>query len=100
MRTVADGNAILAPAVTRRLINTFAGQRPPDVLAARRRLAVLTPREDAVVRAVARGLANGEIARELAVSETSVKAHVSRALTKLGLTNRVQIALLVRDADQ
>jgi DNA-binding NarL/FixJ family response regulator len=98
VRTVAAGSAMLAPTVTRRLIDAFAGQRPPDA-EARRRLAVLTPREGDVVRAVARGLSNAEIARELAMSEATVKAHVSRCLTKLGLTNRVQVALLVRDAD-
>ncbi|GII82433.1 hypothetical protein Ssi03_04230 [Sphaerisporangium siamense] len=80
------------------MIDAFAAREAVDVRAARARLAVLTGREGQVVRAVARGLSNGEIARELVMSETTVKAHVSRALTKLGLTDRVQIALLVRDA--
>jgi DNA-binding NarL/FixJ family response regulator len=97
-RTVVDGNALLAPTVTRRLIDAFGDRHGPDRRAARSRLASLTPREADVARAVARGLSNAEIARNLAMSETTVKAHVSRSLTKLGLTNRVQIALLVRDA--
>ncbi|EHR63199.1 response regulator [Saccharomonospora cyanea] len=98
VRTTADGSAVLAPTVTKRLIDAFAGQHSPDAPAARKRLAVLTAREQHVVHAVARGLANAEIARELDMSETTVKAHVSRSLAKLGLTNRVQLALLVRDA--
>lgn len=98
VRIVADGGAMLAPTVTRRLLDTFARQQSPDARAARRRLSVLTDREHDVVQAVARGLSNAEIARELAATETTVKAHVSRSLGKLGLTNRVQIALLVRDA--
>ncbi len=89
---------MLAPTVTRRLIDAFADLRSPDAHAARERLAVLTGKERQVAGAVARGLANNEIARELDMSETTVKAHVSRSLAKLGLTNRVQIALLVRDS--
>jgi DNA-binding NarL/FixJ family response regulator len=98
VRTVAAGSAMLAPTVTKRLIDAFADQRRPDAGKARARLAVLTPREGDVVRAVARGLSNAEIARELVMSEATVKAHVSRCLTKLDLANRVQVALLVRDA--
>ncbi|MGJ6966001.1 LuxR C-terminal-related transcriptional regulator [Streptosporangium sp. G11] len=98
IRTVAEGNAMLAPTVTRRLIDAFADRRSPDTHAARERLAVLTGKERQVAGAVARGLANNEIARELGMSETTVKAHVSRSLAKLGLTNRVQIALLIRDS--
>ncbi|MEU2537250.1 response regulator transcription factor [Streptomyces iakyrus] len=98
VRTVAEGSAMLTPRITKRLIDTFAGLESADVALARERLAVLTDREDDVVRAVARGLSNAEIGRELAMSEGTVKAHVSRALAKLGLSNRVQVALLVRDA--
>ena len=97
-RTVVDGSAMLAPAVTKRLIDVFAEQHSADARAARERLAMLTDRETDVVHAVARGLSNTEIARELAMSEATVKAHVSRSLAKLALSNRVQIALLVRDA--
>lgn len=98
VRTVAEGSAMLTPRITKRLIDTFAGLESADAARARERLSVLTDREDDVVRAVARGLSNAEIGRELAMSEGTVKAHVSRALAKLGLSNRVQVALLVRDA--
>jgi DNA-binding NarL/FixJ family response regulator len=98
VRTVAAGNAMLAPTVTRRLISTFADRRPDAGQAARNRLAVLTDREREVVDAVARGLSNAEVGRALTMSEATVKAHVSRALAKLGVTNRVQAAILVHDA--
>lgn len=98
VRTVAAGHAMLAPTVTRRLISSFAEKRPSQAEAARKRLGELTDREHEVVRAVARGLSNAEIGRELTMSEATVKAHVSRSLAKLGLTNRVQAAILVHDA--
>jgi DNA-binding NarL/FixJ family response regulator len=98
VRTVAAGNAMLAPTVTRRLISSFAARGPSVAEQARARLAALTERERDVVRAVARGLSNAEIARELDMAEATVKAHVSRALAKLGMTNRVQAAILVHDA--
>ncbi|WP_433330761.1 response regulator [Spirillospora sp. CA-294931] len=96
---VSAGHAMLAPTVTRRLIEHFAGNGASRAAASRRRLAALTDREREVVRGVVRGLSNGEIGRELTMSEATVKAHVSRALTKLGLTNRVQAAILAHDAD-
>ena len=95
VRTVAAGNAMLSPTVTRRLIRSFADRGRPGPTTARQRLAALTERELEVVRAVARGLSNAEIGRELDMAEATVKAHVSRALAKLGLTNRVQAAILV-----
>jgi DNA-binding NarL/FixJ family response regulator len=98
VRTVAEGNAMLAPTVTKRLISAFAERQPLPAAAARRRLDELTGREYDVVAAVARGLSNAEIGRELAMSEATVKAHVSRSLAKLGLANRVQAAILVHDA--
>ncbi|MFJ9469992.1 response regulator [Streptomyces caniferus] len=98
VRAVAEGSAMLTPKVTKRLIDTFAGLESEGAVEARRRLSGLTDREGEVVRAVARGLSNAEIGRELAMGEGTVKAHVSRALAKLGLSNRVQMALLVRDA--
>ncbi|MFF0740347.1 response regulator [Streptomyces sp. NPDC004111] len=98
VRAVADGGATLAPTVTRRVLDAYTEQQSPDAYAARKRLSALTGRESTVAAAVARGLSNAEIARELGMTETTVKAYVSRALTKLGLSNRVQIALLVRDA--
>ncbi|MFC7546377.1 response regulator [Plantactinospora sp. GCM10030261] len=99
VRTVAAGNAMLAPTVTRRLISSFAERGPVRHDVARRQLDRLTPRERAVVREVGRGLANAEIASRLTMGEATVKAHVSSALAKLDLTNRVQLALLVHDAD-
>jgi DNA-binding NarL/FixJ family response regulator len=98
VRTVAAGNAMLAPTVTKRLISAFAEHGPSRAEQARQQMAALTQREEAVIRAVARGLSNAEIGRELAMSEATVKAHVSRSLAKLGLTNRVQAAILVHEA--
>lgn len=98
VRTVHAGNAMLAPTVTRRLISSFAHREPARADVARKRLSELTEREYEVIRAVARGLSNAEIGRELTMSEATVKAHVSRSLAKLSLTNRVQAAILVHDA--
>ncbi|MET8352858.1 MULTISPECIES: response regulator transcription factor [unclassified Micromonospora] len=99
VRTVAAGNAMLAPTVTRRLISSFAERGPARRDAARQRLTRLTDRELDIVREVARGRGNAEIARRLTMSEATVKAHVSRALAKLQADNRVQLAILVHDAD-
>ncbi|WP_404800236.1 LuxR C-terminal-related transcriptional regulator [Actinomadura algeriensis] len=87
VRVVAAGEALLAPAVTRRLIGEFARLRPRPPSAA---LDVLTPRETEVLRLVAEGLSNGEIAARLVVGEETVKTHVSRVLRKLDLRDRVQ----------
>ncbi|RSN42360.1 response regulator [Actinomadura sp. WAC 06369] len=87
VRVVAAGEALLAPAVTRRLIDEFARLRPRPPSAA---LDVLTPRETEVLRLVAEGLSNAEIAARLVVGEETVKTHVSRVLRKLGLRDRVQ----------
>ncbi|MCK2221147.1 response regulator transcription factor [Actinomadura sp. ATCC 31491] len=89
VRVVAAGDALLAPAVTRRLIGEFArmGPRPGAPVAA---LAALTPRETQVLRLVAEGLSNPEIAARLVVTEETVKTHVSRVLNKLGLRDRTQ----------
>ncbi|OAH14115.1 response regulator transcription factor [Streptomyces jeddahensis] len=100
IRTVAAGDPVLSPAVTRRLIEQVADDSGQDRrAAARARLALLGEREREVARAVGRGCSNAEIARELHLALPTVKAHVSRILTRLGLNNRVQIALLVHDAD-
>ncbi|MDA0563630.1 response regulator transcription factor [Streptomonospora sp. S1-112] len=94
---VAAGEPILSPRVTRRLMDRAAVQA--DALdRARRALAALSPRENDVVLAVAQGRTNAEIAAELYMSVATVKAHVSSVLTKLGLDNRTQIALLAHDA--
>jgi DNA-binding NarL/FixJ family response regulator len=90
VRVVAAGDALLAPAITRRLIGEFALMRPkPDAtpLAA---FAALTPRETQVLRLVAEGLSNPEISARLVVTEETVKTHVSRVLNKLGLRDRTQ----------
>ncbi|MFC4119397.1 response regulator [Nonomuraea zeae] len=99
IRKVASGEAILSPAVTRQLITHVsdggAGDRTDR---ARKLLARLSEREREVALAVGRGKSNAEIGRELYMSVPTVKAHVSRILTKLDLNNRVQVALLVYDA--
>jgi len=97
---VHAGDGMLSPAVTRRLIalvagDSDAGARTDD---ARERMAALSPREHDVALAVGRGQANAEIAAALHLSIPTVKAHVSRLLDKLGVDNRVQIALLVQNA--
>jgi DNA-binding NarL/FixJ family response regulator len=88
---VAAGDAIVAPSVTRRLLDRFATRLPSVREAAPPRgLAMLTEREMEVLRHVARGLSNAEIAAELVVSETTIKTHVGNLLAKLGLRDRVQ----------
>ncbi len=90
VRVIAAGDALLAPAITRRLISEFAHLRhTPDAPSAAA-LAALTPRETEVLRLVAEGLSNQEIAARLVVTEETVKTHVSRVLSKLGLRDRTQ----------
>jgi DNA-binding NarL/FixJ family response regulator len=96
LRTVAEGNALIDPAVTRRLIESFEGRfgsadAPPE-------LAELTERELEVLKFLARGLSNAEIAAELVVSPATVKTHVARILAKLGLRDRVQAVILAYEA--
>jgi DNA-binding NarL/FixJ family response regulator len=96
IRKVAQGDPMLSPTVTRSLIRRVAtSNRSPAAVA---RLAELTDREREVALAVGRGLSNAEIAAELYLSVPTVKAHVSRLFDKLGVTNRVQIAMCVHDA--
>ena len=90
VRVVAAGEALLAPTVTRRLISEFARLRPRPAPAA---LDELTPREVDVLRLVAEGLSNREIADRLVVSDETVKTHVSRVLSKLGLRDRTQAVI-------
>jgi DNA-binding NarL/FixJ family response regulator len=90
VRVVAAGDALLAPAVTRRLISEFARLRPRQDSARPAALDTLTARETQVLRLVAEGLSNPEIAGRLVVTEETVKTHVSRVLTKLGLRDRTQ----------
>ncbi len=90
VRVIAAGEALLAPAVTRRLISEFARLRPRPDGAPAPALGTLTPRETQVLRLVAEGLSNPEIAARLVVTEETVKTHVSRMLSKLGLRDRTQ----------
>ncbi|MEV5572477.1 response regulator transcription factor [Spirillospora sp. NPDC052269] len=92
VRIVSAGDALLAPGVTRRLVEEFARsrRRPKTTPSA---LAALTPRETEVLRAMAEGLSNPEIAVHLVVSEETVKTHVSRILGKLGLRDRTQAVI-------
>ncbi|MBU6530324.1 response regulator [Streptomyces sp. NPDC057245] len=104
VRAVADGNPVLSPAATARVIAAATGPhsshaRDASREAARRQLSVLTDRELETARAVADGLANPEIARRLRISVATVKAHTGSLFAKLAVENRVQIALLVRDAE-
>ncbi|ANY05140.1 response regulator [Pseudonocardia sp. HH130630-07] len=100
VRAAADGDAVLSPAITRRLIGIVKGGAGPvdRRRAARSRLERLAERERDVAEAVARGGSNADIAEELHMSVATVKSYVSKLLRELGLDNRVQIALLVRDA--
>jgi DNA-binding NarL/FixJ family response regulator len=94
IRVIAAGEALLAPSVTRRLLDRFAQLTPPADVGPPAGLDQLTDREIDVLKQLARGLSNAEIAGELYVSETTVKTHVGRILTKLGLRDRVQAVVL------
>ena len=96
LRLVAAGEALLAPSVTRRLIDELAQVQPPPTPP--RELALLTSREREVLTLMARGLSNSEIAAELILGETTVKTHVGRVLTKLGLRDRVQAVVLAYES--
>ena len=98
IRTVASGEALLAPSVTRRLIESFCSRPPAGVAVLGEPLNRLTPRELDVLRAIARGLSNAEIGAELFLSESTVKTHVGRVLTKLGARDRVQLVVLAYEA--
>jgi DNA-binding NarL/FixJ family response regulator len=93
VRAAAAGDALLAPSVTRRLIEAFA-RRPPETSPSPSRLASLTARERDVLLLLARGRSNAEIASVLFVSEATVKTHVGNLLAKLGLRDRVQAVIL------
>jgi DNA-binding NarL/FixJ family response regulator len=97
IREVASGDALLAPSVTRRLIEEFA-KRPEPSARKPKELATLTEREVEVLREVARGLTNNEIAKNLHVSETTIKTHVAHLLDKLDLRDRVQAVILAYEA--
>jgi DNA-binding NarL/FixJ family response regulator len=97
IRVVAQGEALLAPSITKRLIQEFASAAPAAATPPKG-LDELTARELEVFKLVARGLSNAEIAAELIVSETTVKTHVARVLMKLGLRDRVQAVVLAYES--
>jgi DNA-binding NarL/FixJ family response regulator len=95
VRVVAAGEALLSPSITRRVIEEFTGLPPPGGGAA---LSGLTDREREVLKLIARGLSNAEIAAELFVSEATVKSHVAHLLSKLQLRDRVQAVVLAYES--
>jgi DNA-binding NarL/FixJ family response regulator len=101
VRLVASGDAIISPSVTRTLLSHFGdGQASERRRSAAQRLATLSDREREVAAAIGSGASNAEVAASLFMSEATVKAHVSHLFTKLDVANRVQIAIVVHDADQ
>jgi DNA-binding NarL/FixJ family response regulator len=97
LRVIADGNALLSPSVTKRLIEEFA--RQPEIESVDSpQLGDLTERELEVLRLLATGLSNREIAAKLYIGEATAKTHVSRVLTKLGVRDRVQAVVLAYEA--
>jgi DNA-binding NarL/FixJ family response regulator len=97
IRTVARGDGMLAPSVTRRLISTFTRPEQPDRPKALAAVDLLTPREREVLGCLGAGLSNGQIAERLEMAEATTKTHVSRILAKLELKGRVQAAILAQD---
>ena len=95
VHTVSAGESLLSPSITQRLIEAFTADRPAGSVTA---VDELTPRETDVLRLVARGLSNAEIATHLFLAETTVKTHVAHLLAKLGLRDRVQAVVLAYDA--
>jgi DNA-binding NarL/FixJ family response regulator len=97
LHTVATGDSLLSPPVTRRVIERMA-QQPASETTSGESLRVLTPREREVLELVARGLSNGEIAKTLVVEESTVKTHVKRILAKLRLRDRVQAVIFAYES--
>ncbi|MET8622855.1 response regulator transcription factor [Kitasatospora sp. NPDC004669] len=98
VRVVAAGEALLAPSVTRRLIEDFARSRPARRRDPKLRLGGLTPRETEVLELIARGLSNQEIAGQLVLAEQTVKTHIGRILAKLDLRDRAQAVVLAYES--
>lgn len=97
VRTVAAGDALLAPTITRRLIERYVSRPPADTVR-RERFSELTARESEVLKLLTRGLSNLEIGQRLFLSEATVKTHVTRLLTKLGVRDRVQAVVLAYES--
>ena len=98
IRAVASGEALLAPSVTRRMIEEFVRRPPNAARPAPRELEQLTAREREVLVLMARGLSNAELAKEFVVSEATVKTHVAHVLAKLGLRDRVQAVVFAYES--
>jgi DNA-binding NarL/FixJ family response regulator len=96
VHTIGGGDSLLSPSVTRRVIDRMARQPSPELDEAK--LGVLTPRERDVLELIARGLSNREIAIKLTVEESTVRTHVKRILTKLGLRDRVQAVIFAYES--
>jgi DNA-binding NarL/FixJ family response regulator len=97
IHTVAAGDSLLSPSVTRKVIDRMAGQPAPDASSGQR-LTALTPREREVLELVARGLSNGEIAQAFVIEESTVKTHVKRILRKLRVRDRVQAVIFAYES--
>jgi DNA-binding NarL/FixJ family response regulator len=100
VRAAHEGEAYLSPAVSRLVLEMARPADPERGHAAARRVAALAPRESEVLALLATGLSNAEIGQRLSMSEMTIKTYVSRILAKLGCANRVQAALLARDAER
>jgi DNA-binding NarL/FixJ family response regulator len=98
IRAVASGDALLAPSITRRVIEEFVQRAPGAPREMPSSVQELTPREREVLERLARGRSNSEIAQELFVSETTVKTHVAHVLTKLGVRDRVQAVVFAYES--
>jgi DNA-binding NarL/FixJ family response regulator len=98
VRIVADGEALLAPSITRRLIEEFVERPAATPVEPNPGLALLTEREQEVLTAVARGLSNAEVAETLFMSHATAKTHVSRLLTKLGARDRAQLVVIAYES--
>jgi DNA-binding NarL/FixJ family response regulator len=98
VRVIAAGDALLAPAVTRRLLDRYARRLPPVAPQGPEPFARMTSRELAVWKLVARGYSNAQIGQTLHIAETTVKSHVGHLLTKLRLTDRVQLVILAYES--
>jgi DNA-binding NarL/FixJ family response regulator len=98
VRTAARGESILSPAITRRLIEHYIEPEDDRAIRARRQLAALTEKELEVLGQIGNGLSNAQIAKTMHISEGTAKTHVSRILSKLNCSNRVQAAIIAHDA--